>query len=182
MVRAVNTPMTAEDYKSDTRQWKPAERRLLGRHDARLFRRGAALTVYMSQDRPDLSAPSCNLATAMQNPTERDWAKLKRVCRYLKAAPRCVLCYPWQYEDESPVKLQTDSDWAQEAVSRRSHSGGAVLTGGHLLHAQRPVRISQRGAGRCDGLEPRSGRRWLLEPRTAGTKSRSGSGRPVEPI
>ena len=57
--RTVTTPMLAEDYKNDVRKLKPQERRLLNRHDARLYRRGTALAVYISQDRPDISAAAC---------------------------------------------------------------------------------------------------------------------------
>ena len=132
--RTVNTPMLAEDYKNDPKRLQVDEKKALNNHDTKLFRRGAALTVYMAQDRPDICASACNLAGGMQQPTEKDWEKLKRTCRYLKGAPRCKLEYGWQDEGESGLKIQTDADWANEVVSRKSHSGGVIQLGTHLLH------------------------------------------------
>ena len=51
--------------------------------------------VYMSQDRPDSSAAACQLPTRMKEPTEYDWGRLKRMFRYVKGCPRCVVCHPW---------------------------------------------------------------------------------------
>ena len=69
----------------------------------------------------------------MQEPTEYDWERLKRLCRYVKGCPRCVLCYPWQHQENTNVKLTTDSDWANEARTRKSHSGGMLQVGHHLV-------------------------------------------------
>ena len=131
--KPVNSPMTAEDFKDDDRKKTEAQRKVLPQSTARLYRRGTALAVYMSQNRPDLSAAACQLATRMQEPTEYDWERLKRLCRYVKGCPRCVLCYPWQHEESTNVKLTTDSDWANEARTRKSHSGGLLQIGHHLV-------------------------------------------------
>ena len=93
--KPVNSPMTAEDFKDDDRKKTEAQLKVLPQGAARLYRRGTALAVYMSQDRPDLSAAACQLAARMQEPTEYDWERLKRLCRHVKGCPRCVLCYPW---------------------------------------------------------------------------------------
>ena len=131
--KPVNSPMTAEDFKDDDRKKTEAQLKVLPQGAARLYRRGTALAVYMSQDRPDLSAAACQLATRMQEPTEYDWERLKRLCRYVKGCPRCVLCYPWQHQESTYVKLATDSDWANEARTRKSHSGGMLQVGHHLV-------------------------------------------------
>ena len=132
--RTVTTPMLAEDYKNDVRKLPTEAKQPLKKQDAKLYRRAAALTVYIAQDRPDVSAAACNLASGMQEPNERDWEKLKRACRYLKGAPRCVNMFRWQDESESGLKLPTDADWANEATTRKSHSGGVLLLGSHLVH------------------------------------------------
>ena len=131
--KPVNSPMTAEDFKDDDRKKTEAQLKVLPQGAARLYRRGTAFAVYMSQDRQDLSAAACQLATRMQEPTEYDWERLKRLCRYVKACPRCVLCYPWQHQENTNVKLTTDSDWANEARTRKSHSGGMLQIGHHLV-------------------------------------------------
>ena len=129
----MNTPMTAEDYKDDDSKKTDFQRRELTVAEAKLYRRGTALCVYISQDRGDISAATCQLATRMATPTEYDWERLKRVCRYLKGSPRFKYVYHWQATDDVKLRLLTDSDWANEARSRKSHSGGALLAGGHLL-------------------------------------------------
>ena len=48
------------------------------------------------------------------------------------------------------LRLLTDSDWANEARSRKSHSGGALLAGGHLLQhwcRRQPVVALSSGEG-----------------------------------
>ena len=66
----------------------------------------------------------------MATPTEYDWERLKRVCRYLKGSPRFNYVSHWQTRED--VKLRLLTDWANEAKSRKSHSG-ALLARGHLL-------------------------------------------------
>ena len=77
--KPVNSPMTAEDFKDDDRKKTEAQLKVLPQGAARLYRRGTALAVYMSQDRPDLSAAACQLATRMQEPTEYDWERLEAI-------------------------------------------------------------------------------------------------------
>ena len=50
--------------------------------------------------------------------------------------------YHWQATDNVELRLLTDSDWAKEARSRKSHSGGALLAGGHTLRRQPAVALS----------------------------------------
>lgn len=139
--RSVTTPLTQEDYKgprSKATSVNIAEglgdsgERPLPPGDARLYRKCAALAVYLAQDRPDLSAASCHLSKFMAVPTANAFAKLKRVARYLRGAPRCVVSFRWQDETES-LTLVTDSDWADCRMTRKSHSGGAILLGDHLI-------------------------------------------------
>ena len=56
----------------------------------------------------------------------------KRLCRYVKRCPRYVLCYPWQLEENTNVKLTTYSDWAHDVRIRKSHSG-VLQIGAHLV-------------------------------------------------
>ena len=78
----------------------------------------------------------------MATPTEHDWERLRRVCHYLKGSPRFKCVYHWQATDNVELRLLTDSDWAKEARSRKSHSGGALLAGGHTLRRQPAVALS----------------------------------------
>ena len=68
----------------------------------------------------------------MAKPVAGDWAKLTRLGRYLKEAPRCVLMYPWQGGGET-LKGYSDSDWAGCRKTGKSTSGGLAMVGGHLV-------------------------------------------------
>ena len=86
--KSVYMPMTAEDYKDDESKKTDFQRRELAVAEAKLYRRGTASCMYISQDRGDISAATWQLATRMATPTEYDWERLKRVCRYLKGGLR----------------------------------------------------------------------------------------------
>ena len=80
--RLENTPMTAVDYKEDDRNKTEQQMKPLLNSDARLYRRGTVVAVYISHDRPDFNAASCQLATRTREPTEYDWERSKRLGRY----------------------------------------------------------------------------------------------------
>ncbi len=129
--RPVGTPLAPEDLK-DVKDEDNEKK--LNSSETRIYRKATALIVYISQDRPDLSVSACHLARFMQSPTQASWVKMKRVCRYLKGHPCCAIQYQWQEEDGLKLRVQTDLDWANDTRTRKSHSGGAILCGGHLLH------------------------------------------------
>ena len=62
------------------------------------------------------------------------WERLKRLCRQVNGCPRCVLCYPWLHEESTNVKLSTDFSLDERSPnSRKSHSGGLLQVGHHLV-------------------------------------------------
>ena len=63
---------------------------LMSNPDASAFRGLAAKLNYLSLDRADLQYAAKEVAKKMAAPREADWAKLKRVARYLVGAPRLV--------------------------------------------------------------------------------------------
>ena len=72
----MNSPMTAEEYKDDDSKKTDFQRREITVTEAKLYRRGAALCIYMSQDRGDIRAARCQLATGAQTSTEYDCGRL----------------------------------------------------------------------------------------------------------
>ena len=59
--------------------------------------------------------------------------QLKRVARYLKGVPRKAQQYPAQEKSKAHLEVHVDSDWAGDAVTRRSTTGVIVRRGQHLL-------------------------------------------------
>ena len=93
-------------------------------------------------------------------PTEYDWKRPKRVCRYLKGSPRIKLVFRWQAEGDVKLRLLTDSDWTTEARSRKSH-GGALVTGGLLKHLCRQP-VLALSSGEEDVYSGVCGSTWLI--------------------
>ena len=141
--RGVNTPLTAEDLKAkgektsggdneEMRVEEQEKRNVLIGAEASRHRRCVAIIVYMAQDRPDLCVAACHLARSMSCPTMDDHVKLKRVVRYISSHRRCVNLFRFQAETQK-VDLLTDSDWANDSRTRKSHSGGAIMIGTHMV-------------------------------------------------
>ncbi len=109
------------------------------------FRALAARANYLAADRPDIQYAVKELCKAMARPTVGDRRKLKRLARYLVGKPRLVSRYDWQVRPEE-LTGYSDSDWAGCRRTARSTSGGAILSGGHLLKSwsstQRSITLS----------------------------------------
>eukprot|EP00971_Amphidinium_carterae_P173463 3438450-Amphidinium_carterae.1 len=69
----------------------------------------------------------------MSAPRAGHLLQLKRLARYLKGAPRCVLEYRLQAPAESHLRVYVDSDWAGDTVTRRSTTGMVLQRGSHML-------------------------------------------------
>jgi hypothetical protein len=69
----------------------------------------------------------------MARPREGVLQGIKRVIRYLRKYPRCILeVHPMTEFDH--LEVWTDSDWAGDVASRKSCSGGSMQLGGTTLH------------------------------------------------
>ena len=97
----------------------------------------------------------------MSQPTEYSWQALKRVCRFLRSAPRLVYTYP--YQETEGVDVYTDTDWAGCPKTRKSTSGGSVMFGSHLIKhwssAQTSVALSP-GEAEFAGVIRGAGKDW----------------------
>ena len=90
-----------------------------------------SLTLYLSQDRCELQFAVKELARRMQQPNTKNMA-LKRLVRFLRRSPRCLVDYNRQPEQPF-VDVFSDSDWAGCTKTRGSTSSSCVMLGGHLL-------------------------------------------------
>jgi hypothetical protein len=107
-------------------------RKPMDSNDAWKFRRGAARVNYMAQDRVDLAVAAQRLSQCMARPCEGDELALKRVIRYLKGHPSCSMLFAYQ-GDKAPMTIMTDSDWAGDAATRKSTSGGIIRINSHII-------------------------------------------------
>ena len=125
--KGVQTPGEKCEHNSET------EDQHMTAADATAYRGLTARAMYLSLDRPDLSFAAKELARSMAQPLVADWSKLKRFARFLITQPRAAYLFGWQ---QAPTCLwgAADADWAGDARSRKSTSGGAVFHGDHLVH------------------------------------------------
>ena len=89
---------------------------------------------YLGLDRPEIQFTCKELARHMQGPRQSNLKALKRLVRFLKGQPRCILTYARQ-RDQDVVALYSDSNWAGCKVTRRSTSSSFTMHGSHLLHS-----------------------------------------------
>ena len=128
--RPVTSPGCAAE-KADVRI-KEEEEMPLDPKEATTYRRAAARMNYMALDRADMAFASKEASRGMARPTRGDIVRLKRTLRYLVGAPRVVNKYVWQCPQRKLVTF-SDSDWAGCVKTRRSTSGGAIMSGKHLI-------------------------------------------------
>ena len=101
--------------------------------EARRARRAIARINYMAQDRADTSVAARVLSQCMAGPREGVLPAIKRVIRYLRRYPRCIIEID---SDQQVTELDvwTDSDWAGDAETRKSCSGGSLQLGTSTIH------------------------------------------------
>merc|ERR1711965_1178760 len=95
------------------------------------FRSIAARANYLAADRTDFMYAVKEICRGMANPGEREWAKLKRLARYLSGCGRLVTKYAWQGVEEK-IMAYSDSDWAGCRQTRKSPSGGVIMICDHF--------------------------------------------------
>ena len=95
---------------------------------------------FLSQDRCELQFAVKELARRMQQPNTKNVQALKRLVRFLKGSPRCLIVHGRQAEQQV-VDVFSDSDWAGCTKSRRSTSSSYVMLGGHLIASSATTQI-----------------------------------------
>ena len=114
----------------------------------RQYRSVVMRAAYLSQDRPDQTYSTKELAREMQNPTERSMTNLKRLGRYLKRRPRLVQLFVEQTSAANVVRLDVcgDSDHAGCLKTRKSTTGMVLMRDAHCLkvssHTQSTISLS----------------------------------------
>ena len=127
--KPVNTPSVNEDKQVQNlrESSKP-----LTKADATEYRALAARLNYLALDRLDLQFTAKIVSRHMAAPVEHDWLAVKRVARYLVGKPRFTQVMIWQ-DQPSQLLAYSDSDWAGDKTSRKSTSGGVVMSGAHVV-------------------------------------------------
>ena len=122
--KAVSTPAVRMTDEDDGKE--------LDAENRACYRSWTMRASYLSQDRCELQFAVKEFARRMQQPNTKNMQALKRLVRFLKGSPRCLVVYNRQPEQPF-VDVFSDSDWAGCTKTRRSTSSSYVMLGGHLL-------------------------------------------------
>jgi hypothetical protein len=130
--KAISTPGVKEERPvgSEKEEWQEEMRGA----EATKYRGWTARCNFLAQDRPELLYSTKEASRSMAAPRSEDFAKIKRMTRFLKGCPRMVQMFEWQ-DPVSEVIVYSDADWAGCGETRKSTSGGAVMIGKHLIRA-----------------------------------------------
>ena len=94
-----------------------------------IYRRCTMRLLYFSQDRFELGHAVRRLSKKLKEPTKEDFARLKRLGRYLSAKRRVGYLLPEMDDGWDNLEGYTDSDWAQDQETRKSISCGVMMLG-----------------------------------------------------
>ena len=108
------------------------ESKRLDNREASLYRAIVARANYLCQDRSDIQFAVKELCRTMAEPTQGNWAAVKRLGRYLVGRNRMVIRYGYQ-DEVSEMAIWTDTDFAGCAKTRKSTSGGVAMFGNHMV-------------------------------------------------
>lgn len=98
-----------------------------------VYRKLIGMLLYLSTNsRPDIAASVAILSQKVKNPRDTDMNEVKRVIRYLKGTRDAELSLS-SSDGDRKLLAYSDSDWAEDRVNRKSHSGFyCSLSGGTI--------------------------------------------------
>ena len=132
----------------------------LGAEDQACYRSWTMRASHLGQDWCELQFAVKELARRMQQPNTKNMQALKRLVRFLKGSPRCLVVYNRQAE-QPIVDVFSDSDWTGCAKTRRATSSSYVMLGGHFLAASAATQNVVGGRGGRGRREKRHARQRM---------------------
>ena len=129
------------------------EKELLSEEDAKKFRSGLGICLYLSHDRIDIQFAVKILSSYMSRPTKNAYCGLRKLACYLKSTADFEIEFSGSYEYQSifdrwgqhegdpqrraryNLELFSDSDWATSKSSRKSTSAGIMFLNGLMIHS-----------------------------------------------
>ena len=129
------------------------KKELLNEENAKKFRSGIGICLYLAHDRIDIQYAVKILSSYMSRPTKNAYCGLKKLACYLRSTADFEVEYSGSYEYQSifdrwgqhegnpqkrskyNLELFSDSDWATSKSSRKSTSAGMIFLNGLLIHS-----------------------------------------------
>lgn len=98
--------------------------------DQKEYRKAVGSLLYLSKStRPDITFAVNQVAQKVENPTQSDWIKLKRIFRYLRGTSKLALTYS---RKDFKISGYSDASYAMNE-DRKSTSGYAFMTNGACI-------------------------------------------------
>ena len=97
--------------------------------EATAYRGVAGLAIHLGHDRIDVQYAAKEAARSMSHPHQCDWWRVKRLSKYLhhhRSVWQKFVCS----DDPLQIEVTVDADWAGDAETRRSTSGGVLALSG----------------------------------------------------
>ncbi|XP_032887148.1 uncharacterized mitochondrial protein AtMg00810-like [Amblyraja radiata] len=95
--------------------------------DVRKYREVVGSLIYLTTcTRPDLSFVVSKLSQYFTELTEKQWATVKHVLRYLRGTIEKELCYKKCDDEKLALQAYSDADWAADVTDRCSTTGYCV--------------------------------------------------------
>ena len=143
----VPTPITS------TRIPEDLEGQKLDDEHVQIFRRCVGIARFLRKYRGDLNYTVKELSHALRDPREADWQRLKRLGRYLKETRHFGLWLPGRCsrEDLETLTAWSDSDWANDKITRKSVSSGMLEWAGcNLVDYSKSQSVVGRSSGESE--------------------------------
>ena len=155
--------------------------------EAKTFRRGAGIAMYIGHDRYDAQRTVKELASDVQNPTRMSIARLRRLVRYLCGTTDAGICFAYQ-DGRQGVTVWVYGDWSGNAETCKRTSSGATQIGKHTVETwsvnQKVIRLSPGeselyaiGSGAARSQTVKNVMQELMDFEKPGEKVRTGSAR-----
>ena len=83
--------------------------------------------------KPETGFAIKELGKQMNEPNQADFARVKRLARYLKFAKNRGIWIPRGQADLDELKVFSGTDWAGDKITRKGTSPHAIMVGGSCL-------------------------------------------------
>lgn len=129
------------------------------------YRQAVGSLMYLAVGtRPDIMYAVSHVSQALENPTQNDWSKVKRIFKYLKGTSDISIVYGSNHQ--KMLTTYSDADFAGDARTRRSTSGVVCMYMGGpiswISRRQKSVALSTTEAEFVAASEASKEAVWLM--------------------
>ena len=117
-------PTSVPQTKSENKQ--SGDDNPLGAVEHRTHRRCVGMPLQLAAHRADVQHGDVVLRQALSEPTMRDQRRLKKMARFFAGTKEELLLKPNAVDGQPVVQVMVDANWADDAIDRKSTSGGVL--------------------------------------------------------